>query len=134
MPSPFLPVVELLAAGAWPLGIHGGSLWVFVWNEAATSTPDFGPPLKFSCPAARKDFIFLSTEFRDAQLASRWKEAFRSRGWHTAHGPVKEDMLPPEAQLGERVRQARAVVGLLDEPDPDYGLPWWMLQGTRWAS
>jgi hypothetical protein len=133
-PSPFAPLVELFGAGAWPLGCHEGCLWIFVWNDAAPTTPDFGPAATLTSSDNPGDYVFLSARFRDSASTALWESAFHDRGWKTVHGPISEDVSPPEPQLGKRIRDARAVVGLIHENDPDFGLPWWMYQELDYAS
>ena len=138
-PDPFTPLVELLVNNAWPLGCHDGSLHVFLWNESVTRASDFGSAFVDACSADKQSFepqshIFLSAQFRDSELIERWKIAFEDQGWDIIHGPVSEDVTPPEVQLGKRIRDARATVGLIDEFDSDYGLPWWMYQELDYAA
>ncbi len=124
--SPFTPFIALLACGVVPLGCHNGALWLFVWDKASRSTLDIGP----APPSSRhftQDYIFFSAPFREAALTETWREAFHAKGWKTLHGPVSEEA-PPEFALGKQISEAAAVVGLLREADPDFGLPWWMYQ------
>jgi len=133
-PCPFLPVIALLEAGAWPLGCQDDSLWVFVWRQSAIGEPALELPLRAANSAQPQDYIFLSAQFRHVTLTARWEAAFRHHGWRTLHGYVNEEIAPPEVQLGERIRSARAVVGVIDTSDPDFGLPWWMFQELDYAS
>lgn len=133
-PSPFVSLIELMSAGVWPMGCHDGSLLLFLWNETATEKIDFGPSLISPQTANQKDYIFLSALFQNSELTMLWKEIFRDKGWNTMHGPVDEDVAPPEVQLGKQIQESRAVVGLLPEPDPDLGIPWWMYQELDYAS
>lgn len=132
--SPYVPLIKLMAAGAWPLGCYGDTLWVFLWNEKAKDATEFGPPLITPQSAVQKDYIFLSFLFQNSGLTARWEKIFRDKGWNTIFGPVNEDIAPPEVQLGKKIREARAVVGLLSEPDPDFGIPWWIYQELDYAS
>jgi len=131
--SPFVPLIKLMAAGAWPLGCYGDTLWVFLWNEKAKDTIQFGPPLITPQRITQKDYIFLCFLFQDTGLTARWEKIFQDKGWNTTFGPVNENVAPPEVQLGKKIREARAVVGLLPEPDPDFGIPWWIYQELDYA-
>jgi hypothetical protein len=131
--NPFIPLTMLFSQGAWPLGVLDGVLQVFVWNPEAL--PEFEASSAMDVPVSKEDgdVLFLSVQFRDAERTSRWEEALRSRGWDVIHGPVDEEISPPEIQLGKRIRGAGAVLGLLGESDPDFGLPWWMFQELDYA-
>lgn len=133
-PSPFAPMLELFSAGAWPLGCHDGVVSVLVWEEGARGTPAHAPPPHDPrAGEGASDYVFLSAKFSDRTLTRRWESALASAGWATLHGPVSEEDAAPEAQLGARIRAARAVVGICDSPDPDFGLPWWMFQELDYA-
>lgn len=124
--SPFTSFIALLACGVLPLGCHDRTLGLFVWNKASWNTFDFGPnpaPLY----STKQSYIFFSAPFRDAAMTERWREAFHAKGWKTVHGPINEEA-PPELELAKQIAAATAVVGLLNELDADFGLPWWMLQ------
>lgn len=132
--SPFVPLVKLIAAGALPLGCHENSLWILLLDETIANTQDFGPLLTTPRSAHPKGYVFLSCLFSDSTLTAQWQKAFHENGWKTLHGPVNEDVAPPEAQLGKQIQEAQAVVGLLQRPDPDFGIPWWMYQELDYAS
>jgi hypothetical protein len=124
--SPFTPFIALLASGVLPLGCHEQTLWLLVWDKASRSAMDFGPkPSPLS--STKQSYIFFSAPFREAASTERWREAFHAKGWKTVHGPINEEA-PPELALGKQIAAASAVVGLLNEVDADFGLPWWMLQ------
>jgi hypothetical protein len=134
--SPFAPLIELLEKGALPLGFARGALWIFLWH-GSTGLGSGQPKAVEEAPAAgkpRSKQVFLSALFRDAALAERWKLALRDQGWQALHGPVDEDLAPPEVQLAKRIRDTCAAVGLIDLPDADFGLPWWMYQELDYAS
>ncbi|HSF43845.1 MAG TPA: hypothetical protein VLT87_28900 [Thermoanaerobaculia bacterium] len=131
--NPFIPLAELFAHGAWPLGVVDGALQVFVWNPEATPRYESVPTAEVPVSEKAGGVLFLSAQFRDAGRTSRWEEVLRSRGWKVVHGPVDEETSSPEVQLGERIRGASAVLGLLGESDPDFGLPWWMFQELDYA-
>jgi hypothetical protein len=133
-PSPFQLLIQMLAAGAWPLGYYENSLCCFIWNKAVPDTLDFGPLVPPDNHARPEDYIFLSALFRDSAFIAEWEAAFSVHGWKTLHGPVSENTAPPEPQLGKRIRSARAVIGILAEADPDFGLPWWMFQELDYAA
>jgi hypothetical protein len=147
-PSPFAPMLEMFSGGAWPLGCHDGAVSVMLLDEHAGPSDERGHPGSESArgetwgaPAAEKvapreraaGYIFLSAKFRDSAVTRRWESALASAGWATMHGPVAEEETAPEAQLGARIRAARAVLGICDAPDPDFGLPWWMFQELDYA-
>lgn len=138
--SPFGALLDLFAAGAWPLGCRDGSLRVFVWERGAEDfgpteggVAEFAPTFAPQRETRRDDFVFLSAPFSAAALTARWEKAMRAGGLQTVHGPVEEFVSSPEVQLGARIRRARAVVGLSAAPDPDFGLPWWMFQELDYA-
>jgi len=137
---PFEWMAELLAGGIWPLGCAGGSLWFFAWDRTVPKQGDWsaevgplaGPQagLAETMPTG----LFLSSPFQQAALSERWEGFLREQGWRALHGPVDEQVAPAEVQLGERIRGARAVIGLIDRLDADFGLPWWMYQELDYAS
>ena len=132
-PSPFAPLLDLFSVGAWPVGCFGGKVWVFLWEKDSDDGGEFGPP--FSPPGlpVARDFVFLSARFRDSIPVARLETLMRAVGWKVVHGPVSEDAAAPEVQLGARIRESRAVVGLCDAADEDFGLPWWMFQELDYA-
>lgn len=131
--NPFAPLRELLAAGAWPLGCADGALWLFKWNAHPHNAPEFAPAWRKVPMRSRPGYIFLSAQFRDAALTALWRAALHACGWKTVHGPASEDVDAPEVQLGRQIREARAVVGLIEEIDEDFKLPWWMFQELDYA-
>ena len=133
-PNPFLPVLKLLMAKALPLGCWDGHLWICLWDHAAPNPSEVACTMPDFPVENKKSHIFLSTSFRNTVLTSRWEDTFRLVGWETLHGPVNEEIVPPEFQLGKRIQTARAVVALIDEVDEDFGLPWWMFQELDYAS
>jgi hypothetical protein len=133
IPSPFIPFLKLMSIGAWPLGCHNDSLWVFILNEKIKNTVDFGPPTPIPQQTIPINYIFLSSLFDNLELITKWREYFHDKGWNTLHGPVCEDVFPPEIQLGKQIQKAGAVVGLLQKSDPDFGIPWWMYQELDYA-
>lgn len=126
VPCPFRPFLALLASGILPLGCHEQTLQLFVWDKASHSTMDFGPKPAFRY-SMQERHIFFSAPFREAALTERWREAFHAKGWKTVHGSVSEEA-PPEFALGQQIAASAAVIGLLNEVDDDFGLPWWMHQ------
>lgn len=131
--NPFIPLTELFAHGAWPLGAVDGALQVFLWNPEVPSRSEADPTAGIPLSETAGGVLFLSAPFREADRTARWEEALRSRGWKVVHGPVDEETSSPEAQLGERIRGSSAVLGLAGENDPDFGLPWWMFQELDYA-
>lgn len=130
--NPFIPLTELFAHGAWPLGVIDGALQVFVWNPQAPRS-EAGSAAEIPASETSGGVLFLSAPFREADRTAQWEEALRNRGWEVVHGPVDEETSSPETQLGKRIRGASAVLGLAGENDPDFGLPWWMFQELDYA-
>ncbi|HKP71628.1 MAG TPA: hypothetical protein VJT82_01740 [Pyrinomonadaceae bacterium] len=131
--NPFLSLISLLSAGAWPLGCDDGALWVFVRDESRGRAAEFVPAFVQPDAVAREKYVFVSALFRDAALTENWQARLRANGWQTVHGPVSEHSAPPEVQLGRQIRAANAVVGIVEEVDADFGLPWWMFQELDYA-
>lgn len=133
VPSPFIPSINLLSMGAWPMGCHKQVFRIFYWNRRRTCSLQSSGTFPIDDSSQTRKGLFLSAKFRDVSATTPWQEALDQHGWSTFHGQVREDLEPPEAQLGRRIQSATAVISILKRPDPDFGLPWWMFQEIDYA-
>ena len=131
--NPFLPLAEAFRYGAWPLGCARSCVWVFVVgkNDRSAPGPELAPgfQLGLECPKAR---IYASAEFEPYGIVEAWKEWLCGMGWELIHQSVDENNGPPEVQLGRIIGECAGVLGLAN-PDPDFGLPWWVFQELDFA-
>ncbi|GEM_PF-1758997 len=130
--SPITPILELVEAGAVPVGCHGDSLVVFELNCNGEDECRFGPTLPQLQAVSRTDVVFLAASFRRQPLLKAWRGAFEDRGWNVYCERVPENEAI-EPQLGQRIRESLAVVGLAGQKDPAPGLPWWVYQELDYA-
>jgi hypothetical protein len=132
--SPFDVLVRLGSGGAWPLGYWDGRLVVFLLDHHASAVPfEIAEPADNLVPPAAERPVFLATGFRDKESGERWRRHLESLGYHVLYGPVPERGEPIEIQVGRRIREAAAVLAVVDTMDPDFGLPLWIEQELEYA-
>lgn len=125
---PLMPLIELFELGAVPIGTEDDSLVVFQHDSAAQGviavTPEPSPQ-----PAVRqRNDIFLAAKFESTSLTETWRDAFNLRGWEVCFERFPEGGEAIEPQLGRRIRESHAVVGITDQTGFHTGLPWWVYQ------
>jgi hypothetical protein len=130
-PNPFFVITQLFERRCWPLGWSDGKLYVscLVQNER-TAGNVFFPDVRPVPTNPQRPVVFLSALFCEPSVR-RISAAISARGWTVVHERLDE-IHPAEQQLGKRIMEATAVVGIVS-PDPDFDLPWWCFQELDFA-
>jgi hypothetical protein len=129
--NPFILMTQLFERWCWPLGWNSGKLHICcLTQEGEILGKEFFPDFRPLPPSPRQASVFLSAPFSEG-FAKRVSSAISDRGMDVVHGWIDEQ-LPTEPQLGKRIMDASAVVGIFSL-DPDFGLPWWGFQELDFA-
>jgi hypothetical protein len=133
-PNPFLPMVNLLADSAWPVGVLQDTLQIITVDDRDDEPHEAAgyPPYTIAMPASPGRGVFLSGPFEEPFTKAVLSELI-CRGWAVEHGRVDE-RVPPEQQLARKIMQTQFFVAAMKVPDTDFGLPWWTFQELDFAA
>jgi hypothetical protein len=126
--------LALFRRGVVPLGVRAGALHCFRLDERAPRAPRVDVHVLMSLARAGSRRVFLSGAFDGPIMTLRLTERFAALGWKPYFGPLPERDAPLERRLARRVHASAAVVGIVDEIDPDFGLPLWVHQELDYAA
>ena len=134
--NPFLPFVELVSHGAWPVGFRNGAIQVLQTRsgqvERCAGTGWEASLNSFQGCRSSEPYVFLIGPFRD-RFTTSVLTALRTHDINVVHNQVDETR-PPEQQLGRMIKSAAACVAAFERYDDDFGLPWWVFQEIDFAT
>lgn len=130
-PSPYAYLWELVVAKTLPLGYLDGRLYLFQLNDQAYDGNSFFSNSKSSI--TERSAIFLCFEFKNFDLAKKICDSLNQSEWTVHFGVVNETIEPIEHQLADKILNSFLLIAVVEEIDPDYGLPIWISQEISFA-